>query len=160
MGKREINQAIKTITEMLEIVTDKKQRAELNKMIKQYKKEWQELDDKATKRQAKKKPIVVQDDTYKPKKITIVQRQRKAKVDIKSAINGIFQDIIIEDDFGYMKEGAKIAADVIIPRSKEDLAWLFAGGAAGRADRHRRGPDTHTHTHAHTHAHARTHRGR
>jgi len=39
----------------------------------------------------------------------------------------------LKEDFGYMKEGAKIAADVIIPRSKEDLAWLFAGGAAGRA---------------------------
>ena len=38
----------------------------------------------------------------------------------------------LKEDFGYMKEGAKIAADVIIPRSKEDLAWLFAGGAAGR----------------------------
>ena len=32
-----------------------------------------------------------------------------------------------------MKEGAKVAADIIIPRSKEDFAWLFAGGAAGRA---------------------------
>jgi hypothetical protein len=39
----------------------------------------------------------------------------------------------LKEDFGYMKEGAKIAADVIIPRSKEDVAWLFAGGAAGRA---------------------------
>jgi hypothetical protein len=28
----------------------------------------------------------------------------KSKVDIKSAIGGIFQDITIEDDFDYMKE--------------------------------------------------------
>jgi len=39
----------------------------------------------------------------------------------------------LKEDLGYMKEGAKIAADVFIPRSKEDVAWLFAGGAAGRA---------------------------
>lgn len=39
----------------------------------------------------------------------------------------------LKEDLGYMKEGAKIAADVLIPRSKEDVAWLFAGGAAGRA---------------------------
>jgi hypothetical protein len=39
----------------------------------------------------------------------------------------------LKEDLGYMKEGAKVAADVIIPRSKEDFAWLFAGGAAVRA---------------------------
>lgn len=39
----------------------------------------------------------------------------------------------LKEDLGYIKEGAKIAADVFIPRNKEDVAWLFAGGAAGRA---------------------------
>ena len=32
-----------------------------------------------------------------------------------------------------MKEGAKIAADVFIPRSKSDLAWMVGTGVAGRA---------------------------
>ena len=106
MGKREINQTIKIITQMLEITTDKKQRADLTKIIKQAKLDWQELDDKASKRKPKK-PIVkvapvVQDDNYKPKNITIEQKERKAKVDIKSATGVIFQDITIEDDFNYM----------------------------------------------------------
>lgn len=39
----------------------------------------------------------------------------------------------LKEDLGYMKKGAKIAADIIIPRSKEDFAWLLAGGAATRA---------------------------
>ena len=90
MGKREINIAIKTINQMLEITNDKKQRTELTKILKQYKQDWQELDDKASKRKPKKQVVkvapVVQDDNYKPKKITIEQKERKLKVDIKSAI--------------------------------------------------------------------------
>ena len=39
MGKREINIAIKTISQMLEIITDKKQRTELTKILNQYKQE-------------------------------------------------------------------------------------------------------------------------
>jgi hypothetical protein len=39
----------------------------------------------------------------------------------------------LKEDFGYMKEGAKIAADVFIPRSKSDLAWMVGTGVAGRA---------------------------
>lgn len=39
----------------------------------------------------------------------------------------------LKEDFGYMKEGAKIAADVLIPRSKSDLAWMVGTGVAGRA---------------------------
>lgn len=39
----------------------------------------------------------------------------------------------LKEDLGYMKEGAKIAADVFIPRSKSDLAWMVGTGAAGRA---------------------------
>ena len=39
----------------------------------------------------------------------------------------------LKEDFGYMKEGAKLAADVIIPRSKSDLAWIIGTGVAGRA---------------------------
>ncbi len=76
---------------MLEITTDKKQYIELTKVLKQTKLDWQELDDKASKRKPKKQVVkvapIVQDDNYKPKKITIVQRERKAN--IKSAINGI-----------------------------------------------------------------------
>ena len=34
----------------------------------------------------------------------------------------------LKEDFGYMKEGAKIAADVIIPRNASDLALTLAGG--------------------------------
>ncbi len=72
-------------------------------MIKQYKQEWEELDDDAPKRKPKKQVVkVVQDDNYKPKRITIEQKERKQRVNIKSAINGIFQDITIEDDFGYI----------------------------------------------------------
>ena len=41
MGKREINQTIKIITQMLEITTDKKQRAELTKVLQQAKLDWQ-----------------------------------------------------------------------------------------------------------------------
>ena len=37
MGKREINVAIKTISQMLQITTDKKQRVQLTKIINQYK---------------------------------------------------------------------------------------------------------------------------
>jgi hypothetical protein len=37
MGKREINVAIKTISQMLEITTDKIQRVQLTKIINQYK---------------------------------------------------------------------------------------------------------------------------
>jgi hypothetical protein len=39
----------------------------------------------------------------------------------------------LKEDLGYMKEGAKIAADVFIPRSKSDLAWMVGTGVAGRA---------------------------
>ncbi len=49
MGKREINIAIKTISQMLEITTDKKEHTALNKILNQYKQDWQELDDKAPK---------------------------------------------------------------------------------------------------------------
>jgi len=34
----------------------------------------------------------------------------------------------LKEDFGYMKEGAKIAADVFIPRNANDLAITLAGG--------------------------------
>ncbi len=59
MGKREINQTIKLITQMLEITTTKKQRSDLNKILKQAKLDWQELDDKAPKRKHKKQVVKV-----------------------------------------------------------------------------------------------------
>ena len=34
----------------------------------------------------------------------------------------------LKEDLGYMKEGAKIAADVFIPRNANDLAITLAGG--------------------------------
>lgn len=34
----------------------------------------------------------------------------------------------LKEDFAYMKEGAKIAGDVFIPRSANDLAITLAGG--------------------------------
>jgi len=36
----------------------------------------------------------------------------------------------LAEDFGYMKQGAKIAADVFIPRNASDVAWTLAGGKA------------------------------
>jgi hypothetical protein len=46
----------------------------------------------------------------------------------KSIINPSFNKAGLKEDFGYMKTGAKIAADVIIPRSASDLALTLAGG--------------------------------
>jgi hypothetical protein len=76
MGKRDINASIKTITNMLEYA-DMQEQVELNKILRQYKKELKELDDKASKRQAKKKPIVVQDDTTNLRKSSLKKKKEK-----------------------------------------------------------------------------------
>lgn len=39
----------------------------------------------------------------------------------------------LKEDFGLWKEGVKAGVDFIVPRTKEDLAWIVGGGAAGRA---------------------------
>ena len=46
----------------------------------------------------------------------------------KSIINPSFNKAGLKEDFGYIKTGAKIAADVIIPRNASDLALTLAGG--------------------------------
>jgi hypothetical protein len=49
---------------------------------------------------------------YKPKNVTIQQKERVIKAAIKKAINGVFQDITIEDDFNYVKTGKEIGIEI------------------------------------------------
>ena len=62
----------------------------------------------------------------KSKKANLGQTKKVKPVVKRSIKSGL------KEDFGYMKEGAKIAADVFIPRSKSDLAWMVGTGVAGR----------------------------
>lgn len=36
----------------------------------------------------------------------------------------------LKEDLSYMKTGAKMAGDILIPKSASDLAWTVAGGKA------------------------------
>ena len=80
-------------SDLLKVATNIDDIKELKKYMKQERKT-------TTKKRTKKNSI----DEYKPVKITIEQKERILKADIKKAINGIFQDITIEDDFNYVKK--------------------------------------------------------
>lgn len=39
----------------------------------------------------------------------------------------------LKEDIGLWTKGAKASIDFIVPKTKEDLAWMVGGGAATRA---------------------------
>ena len=92
---------IKIYSDLLKVVTNVNDIKDLKKLMNKTKKEFKTTP--ATKRIK---------NEYKPAKITIQQKERILKANIKKAINGVFQDITIEDDFNYVKKVKEVGIEI------------------------------------------------
>jgi hypothetical protein len=94
---------IQIYSDLLKVVTNVNDIKDLKKLMNKTKKEYKTTPTKRT---------VKNSNEYKPAKITIEQKERILKANIKKAINGVFQDITIEDDFNYVKKVNEIGIEI------------------------------------------------